>query len=47
MHYTARAVKMGDTIFFEILRIPYTHSGPVSSYNAMDKVVSKYFFQKK
>ncbi len=32
--------------FFEMLRIPYTHSGPISSYNAMDKVVSKYFFQK-
>ena len=29
--------------YFEYLRIPYTHSGVVSSHNAMDKVISKNF----
>ena len=32
--------------FFEYLRIPYTHSGVVSSYNAMNKVISKEIFKK-
>ena len=27
--------------YFEYLRIPYTHSGVISSYNSMDKVISK------
>ena len=26
--------------FFEYLKIPYTHSGVISSMNAMDKVIS-------
>ena len=30
--------------FFEYLRIPYTHSGVISSMNAMDKEVSKKIF---
>ena len=33
--------------FFEFLRIPYTHSGVISSMNAMDKVISKKIFYKK
>ena len=27
--------------YFEFLKIPYTHSGIMSSYNAMDKIISK------
>ena len=27
--------------YFEYLKIPYTHSGVVSSYNAMNKIISK------
>ena len=33
--------------YFEYLKIPYTHSGVVSSYNAMNKLVSKKIFRKK
>ena len=33
--------------YFEYLRIPYTHSGVISSYNAMNKVISKEVFKKK
>ena len=32
--------------FFEYLRIPYTHSGVISSFNAMNKVISKEIFIK-
>ena len=32
--------------YFEYLRIPYTHSGVISSYNSMDKVISKKIFVK-
>ena len=32
--------------YFEYLRIPYTHSGVVSSYNAMNKIISKEIFLK-
>ena len=32
--------------YFEYLRIPYTHSGVVSSYNAMNKIISKDLFTK-
>ena len=32
--------------YFEYLRIPYTHSGVLSSMNAMDKVASKNIFRK-
>ena len=32
--------------YFEYLGIPYTHSGVVSSHNAMDKVISKKIFIK-
>ena len=31
--------------YFEYLRIPYTHSGVVSSYNAMNKLISKQIFK--
>ena len=31
--------------FFEYLKIPYTHSGVISSYNAMDKLISKKIFR--
>ena len=31
--------------FFEYLKIPYTHSGVISSYNAMNKVISKKIFK--
>ena len=33
--------------YFEYLKIPYTHSGVVSSHNAMDKIISKEIFKKK
>ena len=32
--------------YFEYLKIPYTHSGVISSFNAMNKVVSKEIFIK-
>ena len=32
--------------YFEYLRIPYTHSGVVSSYNSMNKIISKKIFIK-
>ncbi len=32
--------------YFEYLKIPYTHSGVVSSYKAMDKLISKKIFLK-
>ena len=32
--------------YFEYLKIPYTHSGVISSYNAMNKIVSKEIFLK-
>ena len=32
--------------YFEYLKIPYTHSGVISSMNAMDKVISKKIFKK-
>ena len=31
--------------YFEYLKIPYTHSGVISSYNAMNKVISKEIFK--
>tara|TARA_E500000178_G_scaffold229332_1_gene225975 strand:+ start:123 stop:578 length:456 start_codon:yes stop_codon:yes gene_type:complete len=30
--------------YFEYLRIPYTHSGVISSFNAMNKLISKKIF---
>ena len=30
--------------YFEYLKIPYTHSGIISSYNAMNKIISKEIF---
>ena len=32
--------------YFEYLRIPYTHSGVISSFNAMNKIHSKEIFIK-
>ena len=32
--------------YFEYLKIPYTHSGVISSYNSMDKIISKEIFLK-
>ena len=32
--------------YFEYLRIPYTHSGIISSFNAMNKIISKEIFIK-
>ena len=32
--------------YFEYLKIPYTHSGVISSYNSMDKIISKRIFDK-
>ncbi len=32
--------------YFEYLGIPYTHSGVISSYNAMNKIISKEIFTK-
>jgi len=32
--------------YFEYLRIPYTHSGIISSHNAMNKIISKAIFKK-
>ena len=31
--------------YFECLRIPYTHSGVISSYKAMNKMISKEIFK--
>jgi len=33
--------------YFEYLRIPYTHSGVISSHNAMNKIISKKIFKAK
>ena len=33
--------------YFEYLKIQYTHSGVVSSFNAMNKIISKIFLKKK
>ena len=30
--------------YFEYLKIPYTHSGVISSYNSMNKIISKEIF---
>ena len=30
--------------YFEYLKIPYTHSGVISSFNAMNKIISKEIF---
>ena len=32
--------------YFEYLNIPYTHSGVISSYNSMNKIISKKIFVK-
>ena len=32
--------------YFEYLKIPYTHSGVISSFNAMNKIISKEIFKK-
>ena len=32
--------------YFEYMGIPYTHSGVISSYNAMNKIISKKIFEK-
>ena len=32
--------------YFEYLKLPYTHSGVISSYNAMNKIISKEIFFK-
>ena len=32
--------------YFEYLKIPYTHSGVISSFNAMNKIISKKIFIK-
>ena len=32
--------------YFEYLKIPYTHSGVISSFNAMNKIISKEIFLK-
>ena len=32
--------------YFEYLKIPYTHSGVISSFNAMNKLISKEIFIK-
>ena len=31
--------------YFEYLKIPYTHSGVISSFNAMNKIISKEIFK--
>ena len=33
--------------YFEYFKIPYTHSGILSSMNSMDKIISKKAFKKK
>ena len=32
--------------YFEYFKVPYTHSGIISSMNAMDKIISKKIFKK-
>ena len=47
MHYMEKVVKMAVAqSYFEYLKIPYTHSGVISSYNAMNKIISKEIFVK-
>ena len=46
MHYMEETEKMALQSYFEYLKIPYTHSGVVSSFNAMDKNISKEIFIK-
>ena len=38
--------KMSPLSYFEYLKIPYTHSGVISSFNAMNKLTSKRMFIK-
>ena len=33
-------------LFLNILRVPYTHSGVLSSLNAMNKIISKKYLLK-
>ena len=37
--------RWGSPKLFEYLRIPYTHSGVISSNNAMNKLISKEIFK--
>ena len=47
MHYMEKMVKMEVAqSYFEYLRIPYTHSGVISSYNSMNKIISKKYLLK-
>ena len=47
MHYMAKDGEDGVAqSYFEYLKIPYTHSGVVSSYNSMNKIISKELFIK-
>ena len=47
MLYMEKMVKMVIAqSYFEYLKIPYTHSGVISSYNAMNKIISKQIFKK-
>ena len=45
MLYMVKMEKTGWHKVFEYLKIPYTHSGVISSYNAMNKVISKEIFK--
>ena len=45
MLYTVKMEKMVFQSYFEYLRIPYTHSGVICSYNAMNKSISKQIFK--
>ena len=44
MLYMAKKGRRICTKFFEYSKIPYTHSGVISSMNAMNKLVSKKIF---
>ena len=46
MLYMAEMAKMVAQSYFEYLKIPYTHSGVISSYNCMNKINSKKIFIK-
>ena len=47
MHYMEKGEDGIAQSYFEYLRVPYTHSGVVSSYKAMNKEVSKRYLKKK
>ena len=44
MHFMVEMRGWVAQSYFEYLKIPYTHSRVISSYNAMNKLYQKIFF---